>query len=320
MTVVPRAWARRAEASGSVLLIYALVMVVGVLAAALSPTFREASNLANILRQSIVLGLVAVGQSLVVLAGGIDMSIAMIARVSALTVAAFFGGNVALMVPLVLLGLGMGAGLGLVNGVLITRIYANPFIITFGALSALRGVSLAIASGPVGEIPPAFLQIYEARVAGLPVSIVGMALVWAVTWLVMTRTSFGRALYAVGGSPRVAHLSAIDVPRTLVGAYMISGLVGAAAGLFLLARTGVGDPSLAEGLEFQSIVAVALGGIRLSGGRGSLLGTLGGVLLLGVAGNVFNILQVDVFFQQLLLGLVVLIAVAALKSSGPRST
>jgi ribose transport system permease protein len=127
----------------------------------------------------------------------------------------------------------------------------------------------------------------------------------------------GRALYAVGGSERVARLSGIRINKSLVAAYIFSGFCAALAGLFILSRTGVGDPNAAEGMDFQSIVAVALGGISLYGGRGSVLGTLGGVLLLAMLSNVFNLLQVNIYYQQLFLGLVVLIAVAAYKS--PRS-
>lgn len=310
----PSGWPARLREHGSVVFIYALVLLVGGLAAVLSPNFREPANLINILRQTIVLGLVAIGQSMVILTGGIDMSIGTIAKVAALTVAVLFGGNDGLVIPLSLLGLAIGAGLGLLNGLLITRLNASPFIITFGLFSILRGIALAIASGPVGQIPASFLQIYDARLGTVPLNVLAMAILWALAWLMTTRTTFGRAIYAVGGSARVARLSAINVPRTLLGAYALSGLCGAAAGLFVLTRTGVGDPSLGDNLEFQSIVAVALGGISLYGGKGSLIGTLGGVLLLGVVSNVFNILQVSVFHQQLLLGLIVLVAVATYRA------
>jgi len=180
--------------------------------------------------------------------------------------------------------------------------------------SILSGISLAIASSPVGVIPSVYLTLYDGAVGPMPISVLVMAVVWLGAWVLASRTPFGRALYAVGGSQRVARLSAISVSRTLVVAYVLSGLCGAAGGLFILARTGVGDPKMADGLEFQSIVAVALGGISLSGGRGSILGTLGGVLLLGVVANMFNILQVDSFFQQLILGLIVLITVATYRT------
>lgn len=304
----------RLRVDGSILLIYALVLLVALGAGIYSERFRDPGNLTNVLRQTIVLGLLAIGQSVVILAGGIDMSIALIARLSTLIVAVLFGGNAALILPLLLLGLAIGAGLGLINGLIITRVYASPFIVTFGMFSILNGVSLAIASSPVGRIPPAYLTIYDASLGPLPISVLVMAVLWAGAWLLTSRTRFGRSLYAVGGSQRVARLAAINVSRTLVIAYVLSGLLGAAGGLFILARTGVGDPKMADGLEFQSIVAVALGGISLSGGRGSIVGTLGGVLLLGVVANMFNILQVDSFFQQLILGLVVLVTVATYRT------
>jgi ribose transport system permease protein len=299
---------------GSIVFIYALVLLVGVGAGIYSERFRDPGNLTNVLRQTIVLGLLAIGQSLVILAGGIDMSVALIARVSTLIVAVLFGGNDALIVPLVALGLLIGAGIGLLNGLIITRVYASPFIVTFGMFSILNGISLAIASSPVGKIPPAYLSVYDASLGPLPISVLAMALIWAAAWLLTGRTPFGRALYAAGGSQRVARLAGIKVSRVLLIAYVLSGLCSAAGGLFILARTGVGDPKMAEGLDFQSIVAVALGGISLSGGRGSVLGTLGGVLLLGVVANMFNILQVDSFYQQLILGLVVLITVATYRT------
>jgi ribose transport system permease protein len=309
----PSAWTRF-NVDGSIVFIYALVILVALGASIYSERFRDPSNLTNVLRQTIVLGLLAIGQSLVILAGGIDMSIALIARLSTLIVAVLFGGNPALILPLLALGCVVGALLGLINGVIITRVYASPFIVTFGMFSILSGVSLAIASGPVGRVPPEYLNLYDASLGPLPISVIVMALIWLGGWLLTSRTRFGRALYAVGGSQRVARLSAIPVSRTLVVAYVLSGLCGAAGGLFILARTGVGDPKMADGLEFQSIVAVALGGISLSGGRGSILGTLGGVLLLGVVANMFNILQVDSFFQQLILGLIVLITVATYRT------
>jgi ribose transport system permease protein len=315
----PGAWrwfgAGRLPVDGSIVFIYALVVLVVVGAGLYSERFRDPGNLTNVLRQTIVLGLLAMGQSVVILAGGIDMSVALVARVSTLIVAVLFGGNDALILPLVVLGLAIGGGLGLVNGLIITRVYASPFIVTFGMFSILSGIALAIASSPVGKIPASYLTLYDASVGPVPLSVLGMAVLWVAAWLFTRRTRFGRALYAVGGSQRVARLSAINVSRTLVGAYVLSGVCSAAGGLFILARTGVGDPKMADGLDFQSIVAVALGGISLSGGRGSMLGTLGGVLLLGVVANMFNILQVDSFFQQLILGLVVLITVATYRTN-----
>jgi len=313
-------WVAFLRNNASLLLIYGLILIVGLYAATQAENFRTMSNMANILRQTILLGMIAIGQSVVILTGGIDFSVAMIARVVALTVATIFAAqnsNPALIVPLILLGLVVGGALGGINGLLITRTHANPFIITFGIANILRGVSLAIATTPIRGIPKPYLRIYDAKIGIVPVNVIVMVLIWIAAWVFLNRSRLGRALYAVGGSERVARLSAIRVNRTLMAAYMFSAFCAAVAGLFILSRSGVGDPITAEGMDFQSVVAVALGGISLYGGRGSLWGTLGGVLLLTMMSNVFNILQVNIYVQQLFLGLIVLIAVAAYKS--PRS-
>lgn len=303
--------------NASVILIYAFVFLIAGIASIYAENFRTPSNLLNILRQSIILGLIAIGQSLVVLTGGMDISMDMVARTVALIVATLFAasqGEPWMIVPLVALGLLIGAALGGMNGFLITRTHANPFIITFGIASVLRGINLAIATTPIRGIPTQYQSIYTAKIGIVPVSVIGMALIWFLVYLFTTRTSLGRQLFAVGGSERVAQLSGIRVNRTLVTTYILASVFASAAGLFFLARTGVGDPSTAEGMTFQSVVAVAVGGISLYGGRGSIVGTLGGVLLLSLLSNVFNLMQVNIFYQQLLLGLVVLIAVAAYKS------
>ena len=306
--------------NASIVLIYGIILLVVGIAAVFNENFRSPSNLMNIMRQSIILGLIAIGQSVVILTGGMDMTVAQVARIAGLTVATIFAAqqsNPALIVPLILLGLLIGTMLGGLTGILITQTHANPFIITFGIASILRGVNLAISTTPIRGIPKPYLQIYEAKIGIIPVNVIVIALIWIAAYLFTTRTRNGRALYAVGGSERVARLSAVRYNRTLILAYIFSAFCAAIAGLFLLARTGVGDPSAAEGMDFQSIVAVALGGISLYGGKGSIIGTLGGVLLLAALSNVFNLLQVNIYYQQLFLGLIVLIAVAAYKS--PRS-
>ena len=310
-------WSKSIRNNASLLFIYGLILVVALYTATVAENFRTFSNMANILRQTILLGLIAIGQIVVILTGGIDMSVAMIARIVALTVATIFAAqnsNPALILPLILLGLVIGVSLGAMNGLLITRTHANPFIITFGVANILRGVGLAIATTPIRGIPKPYMKIYDAKIGIIPINVIVMGLIWVAAWLFLNRARLGRALYAVGGSERVARLSAINVNRTLMAAYMFSAFCAAVAGLFILSRSGVGDPITAEGMDFQSIVAVALGGISLYGGRGSILGTLGGVLLLVMMSNVFNILQVNIYVQQLFLGFIVLLAVAAYKS------
>ncbi len=316
----PARWLVFVRNNASLLFIYSLIVIVGIYAATMAENFRTLSNMANILRQTILLGMIAIGQSVVILTGGMDMSVGMIARIVALTVASAFAaqqGDPRWIVPMILMGMAIGTALGAMNGFLITRTHANPFIITFGIASVLRGLALAIATTPIRGIPKPYLKIYDAKIGIIPINVIVMALIWVAAWLFTNRSRLGRALYAVGGSERVARLSAIPVNRTLMAAYMFSGFCASVAALFILSRSGVGDPTTAEGMEFQSVVAVALGGISLYGGRGSIWGTLGGVLLLTMMTNVFNLLQVNIYVQQLFLGLIVLIAVATYKS--PRS-
>lgn len=310
-------WTAFARNNASILLIYFFVLLLAGIASVFSDRFLTASNILNILRQSIVLGLLAMGQMAVLLTGGMDISQEQVARLVGLTVATAFaasGSNPALILPLVLAGTLMGIILGSINGLLITRTHAVPFIITFGVAFILRGINLAISTTPIRGIPDAYLRVYDAKLGIIPVNVIVMGLIWVAAWYFTNRARAGRNLYAVGGSERIARLSAIPINRTIISAYLISSTFAAVAGLFLLARTGVGDPNAADGLTFQAIVACAVGGISLYGGRGSIFGVLGGVLLLTLLSNFFNLMQVNIFYQQLLLGSIVLVAVAAYRT------
>jgi ribose/xylose/arabinose/galactoside ABC-type transport system permease subunit len=312
-----RRWLTFMRNNASILLIYLFILLLIVWGSFFSDKFLTASNMLNIMRQSIVLGLLAIGQTAVLLTGGMDISQEMVSRIVGLTVATLFAAtnsNPLMIIPLLLLGTAMGVVLGMVNGFLITRTHAVPFIITFGVSFLLRGINLAISVTPIRGIPDAYLAIYDTKIGIVPVNVIVMALVWVAAWLFTTRSKLGRRIYAVGGSERIAKLSAIRVNKNVMWAYILSSTFAAFAGLFLLARTGVGDPNAAEGLTFQAIVAAAIGGISLYGGRGSVLGTLGGVLLLTLLSNFFNLMQINIFYQQLLLGVIVLIAVSAYKS------
>ncbi len=310
-------WLAFVRNNASMLLIYFFIFLLIGIGSFFSDRFLTVSNLLNITRQSIVLGLLAIGQTAVLLTGGMDISQEMVARLVGLVVATLFAAtssNPMMILPLLLLGTAMGVVLGLLNGLLITRTHAVPFIITFGVAFILRGINLAISTTPIRGIPDAYLTVYDGKIGIVPVSVIVMAFVWLVAWFFTTRSRLGRNIFAVGGSQRIAKLSAIRVNRTLVWAYVLSSSFAALAGLFLLARTGVGDPNAAQGMTFQAIVACAVGGISLYGGRGSIIGTLGGVLLLTLLSNFFNLMQINIFYQQLLLGAIILVAVSAYKS------
>lgn len=304
---------RYGKRHGAVIFIYMLTLALFVVAAFISPSFRQFGNITDILRQSIVLGLVTVGQSFVLIGGGIDMSVGMSARVVGLLVAVMLGTTMAPAL-VILLGVACGMVVGLVNGVVITRTGAAPFIVTLGMMSVLQGLALAITSGPTNPVPNWLLATYNNSISEVPYAVLVMAVVWLLSWVVLNRTRFGRDVYAVGGSQQVARLAAIHIGRTQITTYVISGIFAALAGMFLLAQSGVGDPNMASGLEFQSIVAAAIGGVSVFGGRGSVIGAAGAVLLITLTDNIFNFLNISGNYQNLTFGVIVLIGIATYRS------
>jgi ribose transport system permease protein len=290
--------------------------VLVVYAAIAEPTFRTSENLVNVLQQSIILGLVSIGQAIVVLTGGIDFSVGAVVKLTMIVGAIIMSGDDGLILPAVLACVFIGAGAGLANGLIVTRLNAAPFIVTFGMAGVLRGISLTISTAPIGLAAGSFLRVYDQStgslpvVGRLPISVIGAAVLWALAWIVVARTRFGRRLYAVGGNAEVARLAGIKVAAVQVAAYVTSGVLAAVAGLYALARSGIGDPQAGDGLEFDSVTAVALGGTSLYGGVGGIAGTLGGVLLLTLINNVFNLLQISSWYQGMLKGGIILLAVA----------
>jgi ribose/xylose/arabinose/galactoside ABC-type transport system permease subunit len=306
---------RLAPSTAGFVVVYLLIAGLVVYASAAEPVFRTTENLVNVLQQSIVLGLVSIGMTLVVLSGGIDFSVGAVVKVTMIVSAIVMNGHDSMIVPAAAAALGIGLGVGLVNGLIVTRLNAAPFIVTFGTATILRGIALTISTAPIGLAANSFLQLYDAGfeapgIGRVPWAVVGSAVVWAAAWVVAARTRFGRRLYAVGGDEEVARVAGIHVRRTRVAAYAISGLLASLAGLYLLATSSIGDPTAGDNLEFDAIAAVALGGTSLYGGVGGIVGTLGGVLLLTLVNNVFDLLQISSWYQGMLKGAIILLAVA----------
>jgi ribose/xylose/arabinose/galactoside ABC-type transport system permease subunit len=306
---------RLAPTTAAFAVVYLLIAALVAYAAAVEPVFRTTQNLTNVLQQSIPLGLVAIGMALVVLSGGIDFSVGAVVKLTMIVSAIVMNGHGTMIVPAVAAAVAIGAGIGLVNGLVVTRLNAAPFIVTFGTATILRGVALTISTAPVGLAANQFLQVYDAAVdipgfGRLPLAVIGAALLWLGAWVLVARTRFGRHLYAVGGDEEVARLAGVRVRGVRVGAYVISGVLASLAGLYVLATSGIGDPSAGDGLEFDAIAAVALGGTSLYGGVGGIVGTLGGVLLLTLVNNVFDLLQISSWYQGMLKGAIILLAVA----------
>ncbi len=312
----PQARALFLRRNGPIIMVYAFILLLIVIGATQSERFLSERNLANVARQSAFLGIVALGQMLVILTAGIDLSVGSLVKVSILVSAIVMNGESANVVPAILAALGLGVVVGLIHGFLINELRIAPFIVTLASLVILKGIGLTISSSPVGKASREVMMFYVQKVGPLPVIALMFFVLVILTMLLLRYTVFGKHLVAVGGNIEVAHLSGVPVKRTRYGVYVICSLTAVVTGLLWLSRMGVGDPAIGDGIELQTITAVIIGGTSLFGGRASVLGTLGGVLLLGITANLLVMLGVSQFIQGLIQGVIIVAAVALYKQEG----
>ncbi|MFZ4661539.1 MAG: ABC transporter permease [Caldilineaceae bacterium] len=299
-----------------ILVVYTLLLLMVIGASLTADRFLTERNIFNVLRQAAFLGVAAIGQTLVILTGGIDLSIGSLVKLSLLVSALVMDGQPALTLPAVAVTLLLGASIGAIHAFLITRLQVAPFIVTLGSYSILRGLSFAIATKPVGGASPGMLALYDLKVGPVPVLVIGFALLLVAVVIMLRRTRFGRYIYAIGSNEQGARLAGLPVDRVKYGVYILCSMLTALTGLLYLSRMGIGDPSVGDGLELQTITAVILGGTSLFGGRGGVIGTLGGVLLLGLTSNLLVVLRVNQWIQELIEGAIIVGAVALYKQKG----
>jgi ribose transport system permease protein len=299
---------------------WAVVVAIGAYAFITSDDFRTTANLTNLSRQMVVLGLVSLGQFVVVLARGVDLSIGASVRLASIVAAIVMDGSDGRFVLGVLAALGVSVLIGAVNGLTVATLNVAPFIATLGTGAVVSGLALYMARTPTGRSSPWWEDLYDRTVGPIPVLVLLAGAIGAVLWVFLAHTRWGRHLYAVGGDPHVARLSGLRVEGITVSAYMLAGVLAGVAGVVLIGGTGVGDSSAAAALEFESLAVVVIGGASLAGGRGRLLGVLGGVVLFSMLGNVFNLLKVEVWYQQLVRGAVILVAAALYVQRQPKPT
>lgn len=277
----------------------------------LNPSFIKPSNLVNLLRQISINALIAFGMSFVILTGGIDLSVG---SVLALT-SAIFAGLLGMGVPPFLgiaIAILLGSILGAINGILITKGKMAPFIATLATMTIFRGLTLVYTDGnPITNFSDAFSYKFIGRgyVVGIPWPVILMVLSFAVAYIILNKTPFGRKTYAIGGNEKASFISGIKTDAVKVKIYAISGFLATLAGLILTSRLNSAQPTAGTAYEMDAIAAVVLGGISMSGGKGSLAGTLVGALILGTLNNGLNMLGVSSFYQQIIKGIVILIAV-----------
>ncbi len=267
----------------------------------------------GIQQRSAALGIVAVGQTLAILAGSLDLSVAYLISLVSLVAAETMAGQPSNILTAVVAALGVaGALVGLVNGVVITKPKVHAFIATLGVALVIRGVLDHLYDGPAGRVPVEFQQLGYARIGPIPVAAILWAAVAVAVWFLLRRTRLGNRIYAVGGDVEVARLSGVRTDRVVIAAHVLCSLCAGVAGLLLASRLGAGAPTVGTdgGYDLESIAAVVLGGTALAGGRGGVAGTVGGVLLLAVLDSVFNQLEVNSFFKDVVRGVVIVVAVA----------
>lgn len=284
-----------------------LIIVVSIL----NPSFLDLSNLLNLLRQISINGLIAFSMTFIILTGGIDLSVGSILALSSAFIALMITSGVDPIIALII-GVLIGFVLGAVNGLLVTKGNMAPFIATLATMTIFRGLTLVITDGnPITNLGDSYLfQLFgKGYFIGIPVPAVTMIIVFVILLIILQKTTFGRHTYAIGGNEVAAKISGIKVNKIKILIYGISGLMSALAGGILTSRLNSAQPTAGTSYELDAIAAVVLGGTSLTGGKGRIVGTLIGVLIIGVLNNGLNLLGVSSFYQQVVKGVVILIAV-----------
>ena len=284
-----------------------LVLIVAVFTA-IAPGFVTERNLLNILQQSSINACVALGMTLVIISGGIDLSVGPTAALAAVLSASLMVAGVPPALA-VLAGLVLGALCGCINGALVSFGGLQPFIVTLGTLSTYRALALIVTGGnPILGIPPSFRAIANGTLAGIPASVLVVLVVALLAGVILRKTPFGEYILAVGGNEEAAHIAGVPIALTKIGAYMLSGALAALASLILIGRLGAAEPILGNLWELDAIAAAAIGGASLMGGKGSIIGTLLGAVILGAMRNGLTLMNVQAFYQLLATGLIILLA------------
>ncbi len=290
----------------------ALILLI-VVVSFLNPNFFTTGNILNILRQTSVNAIIAVGMTLVILTAGIDLSVGSVLALCGAFAATLIAMEVPVMVA-VPVALFSGAALGALSGIIIAKGKVQAFIASLVTMTLLRGVTMVYTEGrPIStgftDVADSFSWIGTGYLFGVPVPIWLMAIVFVSAWYLLNHTRFGRYVYALGGNESAARLSGINVDKVKVGVYAICGLLAALAGLIVTSRLSSAQPTAGMGYELDAIAAVVLGGTSLAGGKGRIMGTLIGALIIGFLNNALNLLDVSSYFQMIAKAVVILLAV-----------
>ena len=291
--------------------VIALIILMAVITI-INSNFLTANNLLNLLLQVTSNALIAFGMTFVILTGGIDLSVGSILALSSALTAGLLGSGMP-VTSAILISLIMGCILGMMNGLLISYGKLAPFIVTLATMTIFRGATLVYTNGnPITKgLSDTFLFQFlgQGYIVGIPFPVIIMFIVFIVLYVLLHKTAFGKSVYAIGGNEKAAYISGVKLNKVKIIIYSISGMMASISGLIITSRLSSAQPTAGASYEMDAIAAVVLGGTSLSGGKGRILGTLIGALIIGVLNNGLNIIGVSAFWQQVVKGVVILIAV-----------
>lgn len=285
------------------------LLILVVLLSILTPRFLSVSNLTNVLRQTSINAIIAIGLTYVILTGGIDLSVGSIFALSSAVTAGLLVANVPVFIA-ISAGLLLGVLVGMLNGLLVTKGKVPPFIATLAMMTIIRGATLVYTGGqPITGLGDAFYWIGNGYIWIIPVPVILTVVVFAVGYYLLSQFKIGRYIFAIGGNEEASRLSGINTKYVKTIVYAISGLLAALSGIIIASRLNSAQPTAGQGAELDAIAAVVLGGTSLSGGQGGISGTIIGALIIGVLNNGLNLLNVSPFYQAIVKGVVILIAI-----------
>lgn len=274
-----------------------------------TPHFLTIVNLSSVARQTAVINIMALGMTLVIITGGIDLSVGSMLGISGLFGCMAIQAGYPIPVA-ILVGIGTGLVCGLLNGVMITQLRINPFIVTLGTLEAYRGFALVVSKGlPVHGLPDAFSFLGDGNLLGVPFSLWILALCAVLMHFLLENTKLGRYAFAIGSNSSAAYYAGVPIKFHLTAVYAIAGMLTGLAGMIEASRLMTGQPTAGQGYELQAIAAVVIGGGSLQGGEGSVVGTLIGAFIMGLLSNGSDLLGINPYWQQVVIGAVIIVAV-----------
>jgi ribose/xylose/arabinose/galactoside ABC-type transport system permease subunit len=310
MLSIPEIAEFKNSARSTELLIICVVLSGTMVSCILSPYFYTLYNIKSLLSQFVLLGLISLGMTVVVLTGNLDLSVPSIISLTSCLSAGVMQGRTNMIFWAIILALSVGFCIGLINGLIVTKLNISSIITTLATMLVFKGLLLSYTKTPIGPVPLPFLLFATGETAGIPISFLFLAFSSIVLYILLSKTRLGLHIYATGGSKEMAHLSGINNDLVILVAFVISGILSAIGGLYVTSELGLGDPLAGPGNEMTALAAVFIGGTPLTGGWGGIGGTLVGVIILTILNNILNLLSLHSYWQWVIKGTIIIGAVS----------